>query len=132
MGHIHVGYDNHEPATSIDIIRAMDLFLGLESVVLDTDKERRRVYGKAGAYRFKKYGIEYRTLSTFWIENEKLIRWAFNKTQEAIEFVRIGGIITNPNDIEEAINYSNEELAMEILDDYNININELLILKEEL
>ncbi len=32
------------------------MILGLQSVLLDPDTRRRRMYGKAGAFRFKKYG----------------------------------------------------------------------------
>ena len=123
-GHIHVGYEGHNPNTNIDIIRAMDLFLGLPSIIMDTDTERRKMYGKAGAYRHKpKYGVEYRVLSTFWTENEELMKWAFEQTQKAIEFVNAGGIITNPDDIINVINNSDAEKALEILSDYNIEIN---------
>jgi len=50
-GHIHIGYDEPNFKTNIKIIKAMDLFLGLPSLVLDTDKDRRKMYGKAGAFR---------------------------------------------------------------------------------
>ena len=122
-GHIHVGYDNPDLNTNIDIVRAMDLFLGVPSILLDTDKERRIMYGKAGAHRMKKYGPEYRVLSTFWTENDKLITWAFEQTMKAVDFVNSNGIITNPNDIVEAINNSDAEKCLEILDDYNINVD---------
>lgn len=125
-GHIHVGYDNPDMNVSIDIIRAMDLFLGIPSIILDTDTDRRIMYGKAGAYRIKKYGVEYRVLSTFWTENEELMRWAFNQTMKAVEFVNNGGIITNPEDIISAINNSDKDKCLEILDDYNIEIGILV------
>jgi len=66
--HIHVGYDNPNDQTSIDIIRAMDLFLGVPSVLIDPDNERRKMYGKAGDFRMKKYGVEYRVLSSYFIQ----------------------------------------------------------------
>jgi len=121
-GHIHVGYDSPNSDISISIVQAMDLFLGLPSVLLDTDTERRKMYGKAGAFRFKKYGVEYRVLGNFWLDTEYLIEWAFDSTMKAIEFVKSGGIITNSPDIIEAINSCNKELALEILDDYNIEV----------
>lgn len=125
MGHIHVGYDNPNGDVSIDLVRAMDLFLGVPSIILDTDDQRRIMYGKAGAYRLKKYGVEYRVLSAFFQENDILIRWVFEQTLKAIEFVNNGGIITNEDEIIACINNSNRELAYEILDDYNIEILQL-------
>lgn len=128
-GHIHVGYDNPDPDVSVNIIKAMDLFLGLPSLILDVDTERRKMYGKAGAYRLKRYGVEYRVLSTFWTDNSKFIKWAFDSTMKAVDFVNIGGIITNENEIEDIINTSNSDAALEVLNDYNIEIpEELLIL----
>ena len=85
-GHIHVGSDlaiNNPVA----VIRAMDLFLGVPSTQLDAGTLRRELYGKAGCFRAKSYGAEYRTLSNFWIFDDSLIQWAFNGTQRALEFV---------------------------------------------
>lgn len=121
-GHIHVGYENPNVDLSMAIIQAMDLFLGVQSVLLDDDTERRKMYGKAGDYRLKSYGVEYRSLSSFWLENDNLIKWAYINTQAAIDFVNDGGIITNPEEIQECINTCNRELALEIINDYHIEV----------
>lgn len=60
------------------------MFLGVPSIVLDDDKERRSLYGSAGSFRFKEYGIEYRTLSNFWLKNKDFMSWVFDQTQLAI------------------------------------------------
>lgn len=91
-GHIHVGSDlaiNNPVA----VIRAMDLFLGVPSTQLDAGTLRRELYGKAGCFRAKSYGAEYRTLSNFWIFDDSLIQWAFEGTQRALEFVGKGNTI---------------------------------------
>jgi hypothetical protein len=119
-GHIHIGYKNPSLDTSLEIIKAMDLFLGVPSILLDTDTERRKMYGKAGEHRLKPYGVEFRTLSTFWTNSEELIGWAFDSAMAAIQFVNDGGYITNPKDIIDCINHSDKELAREIIEDYNI------------
>lgn len=123
--HIHVGYDKPNDKASIDIIRAMDLFLGVPSVLIDPDTERRKMYGKAGDFRMKKYGVEYRVLSSYFIQNDELIGWVYDQTQAAIDFVNQGGIITNPSDIIDAINMCNHNLANEIIEDYNLNITNI-------
>lgn len=123
--HIHVGYDNPNDQTSIDIIRAMDLFLGVPSVLIDPDNERRKMYGKAGDFRMKKYGVEYRVLSSYFIQNDQLIGWVYDQTQAAINFVNQGGIITNPGDIIDAVNSCNQRIATDIIKDYNLNINNI-------
>ena len=68
----------------------MDLFLGVPSVTLDSDTRRRELYGKAGAYRAKDYGVEYRTLSNFWIWKDSLKDWVYDQTQKAVDFVASG------------------------------------------
>lgn len=88
-GHIHVGH----PEAMRDknkrwLIKYMDLYLGLPSVVLDDTEEsrmRRIFYGKAGSFRPKPYGVEYRTLSNFWIRDEELMRWAYRQTAKAVQ-----------------------------------------------
>ena len=118
-GHIHVGYDNPDRATSQNIVRAMDMVLGLESLQLDKDDERRKMYGNAGSFRFKEYGVEYRTLSNFWIMSEDLMEWAFNKTMEAIQMVTSGQIDAMYEEFGEvtqhAIDTNNKVLAEKVL-----------------
>ena len=91
-GHIHVGFTNKDNNQEISelLVYAMDATLGLESINLDKDDRRREMYGNAGSFRFKEYGIEYRTLSNFWIQNDELKEWAYTKTLEAIELVNSG------------------------------------------
>ena len=91
-GHIHVGSDL-AINSPVAVIRAMDLFLGVPSTQLDAGTLRRELYGKAGCFRAKSYGAEYRTLSNFWIFDDSLIQWAFDGTQRALEFVEKGNTI---------------------------------------
>lgn len=124
MGHIHIGYDDHDIETSLEIIKAMDLFLGVPSILLDEDKERRKLYGNAGCFRIKPYGVEYRTLSNFWIASEELTNWVFEQTLKAIEFVNNGHQISKElgKKIQDCINNQNVETATEIVEELNINI----------
>lgn len=81
-GHVHVGTDKD----IIAVVRTLDLLLGVPSVLLDSDEERRKLYGKAGCYRQKPYGVEYRTLSNFWIWDNKTIEWVYHRVGEALKF----------------------------------------------
>lgn len=128
--HIHIGYDNPDPEISIEIIKAMDLFLGVPSVLIDPDKERRKMYGKAGEYRLTSYGVEYRPLGGFFLLTDELLTWAFNNTMKALEFVNTGGIITNESDIIKAINNCDKEISLEIIDDYNIEMININLIHE--
>lgn len=126
--HIHIGYDNPDEHTNVLLIRALDLFLGVPSVLFDPDTERRKLYGKAGAYRDKPYGVEYRVLSSHFLNNNDLLEFIFDNTLKAIEFVNIGAEVTNPLDVIKAINTSDKKLSLEILDEYNIEINNKIII----
>ena len=69
-GHIHVGYDKSKVPAHI-MAQFMDAVLGVPSVFLDKQGDRRKYYGLAGLYREKPYGIEYRTLSNFWLRGAR-------------------------------------------------------------
>lgn len=85
-GHIHVGFPNPEddPTTRYNIVKAMDLYLGVPSIVMEDDVIRRKFYGAAGSFRPKVYGVEYRVLSNFWILTPRLRKWVFKNTLIAL------------------------------------------------
>jgi len=125
--HIHIGYDKPTVECSIELVKAFDLFVLVPSILMDEDTNRRQLYGKAGSYRFKSYGVECRGLGGYFVRNEELTKWVAEQTLKAIEFVNEGGIITNESDIQECINTSNKDLAKEIMEDYNINVLKLTV-----
>lgn len=118
-GHVHVGCKEFAP---YDIARVMDLFLGVPSLAVDRDRTRRELYGKAGAYRVKPYGMEYRTLSNFWIKNEQLMKWVFHQTHRALEWLDMGNRLrTNEGkDIQKCINNSDEQLYEALMNRYGL------------
>lgn len=88
--HIHIGYESPSMQQNVEIIKFMDLFLGIPSLILDKDINRRKLYGNIGCFRPKNYGLEYRVLSSFWIANEKLMQWAYEGTKRAVNSVMEG------------------------------------------
>lgn len=118
-GHVHVGHKGFAP---FDIARAMDLFLGVPSVSLDPDLKRRQLYGKAGAYRIKPYGMEYRTLSNFWLKTDSLKEWVYDQTHKALHFLEIGNRLMTEegNDIQACINNSDVNLMKGLLQRYGL------------
>ena len=123
-GHIHVGTGEVDMILGI---RAMDLFLGVPSVILDSSPasvKRRELYGKAGAMRPKPYGFEYRVLSNYWMFDPILVSWVYSNTIAAMSWARKG----NGNDlpfakaavIQECINTGNVDLAKQILAEYKV------------
>jgi hypothetical protein len=71
-GHIHIGIEASS-RQKIQIVRALDLMLGVQLAFMDPASERRALYGKAGACRIKPYGVEYRTPSNVWLSDESLM-----------------------------------------------------------
>lgn len=79
-GHVHVGYDNPTEGRSYEVACILEYLLGIPSVLLDDDTDRRSMYGQSGSCRIKPYGVEYRVLSNFWLKTDNLKRWVFNTT----------------------------------------------------
>lgn len=131
-GHIHIGYNNPNFEDNIKIIQAMDLFLGLPSLFLDTDVERRIMYGKAGAFREKPYGVEYRVLSNFWIGALNKIEWVFNQITRVVNFINDSNELSDEDqvNIQLAINNNDKGLALKVMNKYNISttFNQLQLL----
>lgn len=111
-GHIHVSFrvDNHIPELSeiFVVVKALDLFLGVPSILLDTDTNRRKIYGKAGAFRIKDYGggatgIEYRTLSNFWFATQTLQDWVYRSICAAFSAITARSAFESKLDHQEKI-----------------------------
>lgn len=91
-GHIHLGSellasDGPEPILAIYML---DLFIGVSSLHLDRDPtslRRRLIYGKAGRYRSKDYGLEYRSLGNFWLMSPKMTELIYNLSIFVHEFI---------------------------------------------
>lgn len=123
MCHFHIGYDDHNRETSIELIRTLDLFLGVPSILIDKDDRRRELYGKAGCFRFTAYGLEYRVMSGYFIDTPELIDWCFTQITKAIDFLNEGGSVEkDASKIVEAINDNNKTLAQELVKKYKINL----------
>jgi hypothetical protein len=115
-GHLHIGYANPDVEVSRNIIKAHDLFCGVASLVYDNDTRRRAIYGKAGAHRIKGYGVEYRTLSNFWIKSPELTDWVYEQSEKAIDFLNKGNRISLKwgRDIVNCINNGDMDLLAKI------------------
>lgn len=90
-GHLHIGWTDKAKTTDaayvsacIDLVKQLDWYLGAWSLQKDSDTLRREMYGKAGSMRFKPYGVEYRTLSNFWLKDSATMLTTWNRLQKAI------------------------------------------------
>ena len=53
------------------------------------------MYGKAGCLRYKPYGMEYRTLSNFWLNSKELMAWVYQQTVNGVSQLFDGKDYTN-------------------------------------
>jgi hypothetical protein len=130
-GHAHIG---HVPGSGYSflledegkmlVIQALDCTIGFISTVLDNSFpaiERRKLYGKAGCYRPTDYGVEYRTLSNFWIKSPHLVELVYHVIDDTLKVVkgydaldlidRIG-----KDEVQRVINTGDAEAAVEHID----------------
>lgn len=119
-GHIHIGYDGLD---KLQLGRWCDITMGLHSVLEDSDTARRELYGKAGAYRPKPYGIEYRTLSCYWLQSQELMKKVYERASEAVERVKSGWALDANTDgvaIQNVINNSDKKEAERLIGVYGV------------
>lgn len=98
-GHFHIGYKKAtkemllDDFGKIEVVKMLDVFQGIPSVLLDPDpssKDRRSLYGTAGAHRPKEYGVEYRALGNFWLRSPELVHLMYELAHRAIELTLNG------------------------------------------
>lgn len=84
-GHIHLGWtdceDVEDEAHMFDcqeVVKQLDHSLFLYSFIWDKNQARRTTYGKVGSFRYKPYGVEYRSLSNVWVCDPDLHRFVFD------------------------------------------------------
>lgn len=119
-GHIHLGLQDKDPFETVRIIRNMDKYLGVWSVIVDPDTKRRSLYGKAGAFRPQPHGAEYRSLSNFWIFDANLISEVWDRTQYAVNQAWINTNSQEAKDIVSIINTGNKDKAQNFLKQHRI------------
>lgn len=129
-GHVAISYNHdYDIETLFKFVKALDITLSLPSVLLDPDKRRKEMYGKAGAFRITKFGLEYRSLSNFWIKDLELVKFVFEGVKKAINLVNEGKVDNLSDEeqlqIQSAINFADENLAYQLIHKYELE--ELLI-----
>lgn len=121
-GHVHIGFLDHmgleldykksEARQEVGIL--CDYMLGLPSLLEDDNDLRRKLYGKAGAIRNKEYGIEYRTLSNYWIEDHR--EDVYTRILKVVDLVKNGHAkevfnMISPFSVQDAINKGDRIMA---------------------
>ncbi len=130
-GHVHIGWtdgmstDNPEHMdTCVELIKILDLVLGVPSVLVDPDTQRRDLYGAAGAFRAKDYGVEYRTLSNFWLKSESHMKWVYRGVAKSVKMFLEGFRVSEEvsNKVVTTINTSNQRDASGLRDMYQLEV----------
>jgi hypothetical protein len=132
-GHLHFGQRYHKinpPLRVLDrvrsVVHALDLFLGNTCVMLDTSpasKKRRKLYGLAGEYRLPPWGLEYRTLSNFWLRAYPLMSFVTGMGRVILRVASPGNTTSSDldkllkvvptKDLIYAINHNDPDIARE-------------------
>lgn len=99
-GHLHIGYVEGsgnefllDDMGKVFTVRTMDVILGIGMTMLDNSQatiDRRKLYGKAGCHRPTDYGVEYRTLSNYWVFSPLLVRLVYKMASEVLRIIREG------------------------------------------
>ena len=119
--HIHIGYKNPSINTSLGLVRYLDAYLGIPSILIDKDTRRRTLYGKAGCFRITSYGVEYRVLSSYLMSNISLISWVYKQVMQAIDKYEEGNLerdcwnsmLIESKDIKNVINNNDTNKALD-------------------
>lgn len=125
-GHIHVSWKNPDVEHQFALGKALDLFLGIPSLLVTKKNPRRELYGKAGAVRFKPYGLEYRTLDNFWIGEKPYRQHVFNmvyytadRLNKEHEFL-VNALDDYSDEITSSINNHNVDQALSLIDKFGV------------
>jgi Phage phiEco32-like COOH.NH2 ligase-type 2 len=85
-GHIHIGHElvHSTPDKLPKLLRYLDCYVGYPLKCIEGESLRDRTYGKYGNYRPKRYGVEFRTPSSFWVSSNQLTELVYLLTDAAV------------------------------------------------
>lgn len=143
-GHIHLGHDGDDRMKKVlsdikTIVPLLDIIVGNTCVLIDRhegNKERRMCYGRAGEYRTPKHGLEYRTLSNFWLKSYPMVSLVFALSRMATDimlfstgkynFVEMIMSKVNIDDVRRAINENDFDLALKNFSKIKSTLEEIM------
>ncbi len=138
--HIHIGADRLLTIEEVEaLIFYMDVYLGLPSVILDLDTDRKKIYGNAGDFRFKNIVtsdeeftiVEYRTLGAGLHGSDKHIKFVYEQTEKAIQAFNNNSTPTIEENVQKTIDTNNTDAARKLCRDYGIEFNEVPAIFEQ-
>lgn len=121
--HIHVSYPRKSQNRSLNLIRYMDAYVGIPSIILDSGDDaakRRTLYGKAGCFRLTRYGFEYRSLSGKFIASKDLEEFCYEATINALAAWFLDMSLPPADMVQKCINNSDKELAVKLVNAFQL------------
>jgi hypothetical protein len=124
-GHVH--FELPEEEREIEniryLVKTLDALLGIPCVALAQNYDhfiRRRYYGLAGEFRLPPHGLEYRTLSNFWLMHPRAFMLVFDLARHALNIgrARFRGIFVGADreqSIRDTINYGDVRSAKDFM-----------------
>lgn len=88
-GHLH--FTLRDGTDVKKLVAVMDIVVANTCVLIDRDPDnarRRKNYGRAGEYRIKRYGMEYRVPSNFWLKHYALFSMVSQLGRNSIDILR--------------------------------------------
>lgn len=129
--HVHLGFaENMSIPCKLNIVRMLDFTLGVPSIIIDRDKDRRTLYGKAGCFRLTSYGLEYRTISGALLKDDARIGLVYDLAVHAVKtfseesYQKLFYEASDRYNIEQVINTADLESARQITHRYLRNFEE--------
>jgi hypothetical protein len=124
-GHLHFSFSQTgKEDLRIPFIRALDLCIGVPSILAEQENTRRRMYGRAGRFRIPSdTRIEYRTPSNFWLFSKNYAAqkiWAAAEMARAMTVSKSREILELGPEIREAINNGNKAVAGKLVANFGL------------
>lgn len=127
--HLHIDTDKSRHKDE-EVVKLLDLYLGVPLIIKEspTKFNRRTLYGQAGAFRSKDYGVEWRVPSPTLLKTTKLLKFIWFQAESIINNYEtyLSTLENAPQvvygDIRAAINYRNKDLARSLCSHFGINL----------
>ena len=115
-GHIHIGCELNSGDELLKLVKTLDLLISVPAMRHES-KDRKKLYGRAGTFRQKPYGVEYRTPSNWWIFSEEHRQWIYDRVASAVDSFKD---IVLPDNLQAVIDDNDSSAADKIMSQYNL------------
>lgn len=95
-GHLHFSCDEgaiEDYEARENLVKILNLIVGTALNIVDNDPtspRRKKLYGKAGEFRFTDYGVEMRSPSNYWLGNEELVALVYDLCDFSYHIIKTG------------------------------------------